>query len=111
MILSSHLIADLGRVRDYLIVLAGSRVQVAGPIDELRASHHRLTGRVALAAGQELITVSHTDLQSTLMVRHHGPILDPAGSASDVSREDRVLAYIGREVHASPAARTLGVAS
>jgi ABC-2 type transport system ATP-binding protein len=114
-ILSSHLIADLERVCDYLIVLASSRVQVAGPIDELRASHHRLTGprrgRVALAAGQELITVSHTDVQSTLMVRHRGPILDPAWSVSDVSLEDLVLAYIGRDTHGSRAARTLGVAS
>ena len=114
-ILSSHLIADLERVCDYLIVLASSRVQVAGPIDELRASHHRLTGprrsRVALAAGQELITVSHTDVQSTLMVRHRGPVLDPAWSVSDVSLEDLVLAYIGRDTHGSRAARTLGVAS
>jgi ABC-2 type transport system ATP-binding protein len=114
-ILSSHLIADLERVCDYLIVLAGSRVQVAGPIDGLRASHHRLTrphhGRVALPAGQEPITVSHTDVQSTLLVRHDGPILDPAWSVSDVSLEDLVLAYIGRDMRGASTARTLGVAS
>jgi ABC-2 type transport system ATP-binding protein len=114
-ILSSHLIADLGQVCDYLIVLAGSRVQVSGPIDGLLASHHRLIrpqhGRVTLPAGQELITERHTDVQSTLLVRHEGPILDPAWSVSDVSLEDLVLAYIGRERHGTPAARTLGVAS
>jgi ABC-2 type transport system ATP-binding protein len=114
-ILSSHLIADLERVCDYLIVLAGSRVQVAGPIDELLASHHRLTGlhpgRVVLPAGQELIIESHTDVQSTLLVRHDGPILDPAWSVSDVSLEDLVLAYIGRDARRMPAARKLGVAS
>jgi ABC-2 type transport system ATP-binding protein len=114
-ILSSHLIADLERVCDYLIVLAGSRVQVAGPIDGLLASHHRLTGlqhgRVTLPAGQELITERHTDVQSTLLVRHHGPVLDPAWSVSDVSLEDLVIAYISRDMHGAPAARKLGVAS
>lgn len=114
-ILSSHLIADLERVCDYLIVLAGSRVQVAGPIDGLLASHHRLTGpqhgRVALPAGQELITERHTNVQATLLVRHDGPILDPAWNVSDVSIEDLVLAYIGRDVHGASATRKLGVAS
>jgi ABC-2 type transport system ATP-binding protein len=114
-ILSSHLIADLERVCDYLIVLAGSRVQVAGPINGLLASHHRLTGRqhgrVKLPAGQELITERHTDVQSTLLVRHDGPILDPAWNVSDVSLEDLVLAYISRDAHGAPAARKLGVAS
>jgi ABC-2 type transport system ATP-binding protein len=113
-ILSSHLIADLERVCDYLIVLAGSRVQVAGPIDALIASHHRLTGpyhgRVALPSGQELITERHTDAQSTLVVRHDGPVLDPAWNVSDVSLEDLVLTYIGRDRHRTPVARKLGVA-
>ena len=43
-VLSSHLVADLERVCDYLVVLVGSRVQVAGDVDELLATHHRLTG-------------------------------------------------------------------
>lgn len=114
-ILSSHLIADLERVCDYLVVLADSRVQVAGPIDGLLASHHRLTGpyhgRAALPAGQELITERHTDVQTTLLVRHDDPILDPAWSVSDVSLEDLVLAYIGRDARSEPTARKLGVAS
>src|SRR6202046_3870331 len=43
-LLSSHLVADLERVCDYLVVLVASRVQIAGEVDELLASHHRLTG-------------------------------------------------------------------
>ena len=43
-VLSSHLVADLERVCDYLVVLAASRVQLAGEVDELLASHHRLSG-------------------------------------------------------------------
>jgi hypothetical protein len=43
-IMSSHLVADLERVCDYLIVLIASQVRVAGDVDELLATHHRLTG-------------------------------------------------------------------
>ena len=43
-VLSSHLIADLERVCDYLVVLVGSRVRVTGPVEELLATHHLLTG-------------------------------------------------------------------
>jgi len=43
-VLSSHLVADLERVCDYLIVLCSSRVQVAGEVDKLLATHHLLTG-------------------------------------------------------------------
>jgi ABC-2 type transport system ATP-binding protein len=43
-VLSSHLVADLERICDYLILLAASRVRLAGPIDALLADHRRLTG-------------------------------------------------------------------
>jgi ABC-2 type transport system ATP-binding protein len=38
-VMSSHLVSDLERVCDYLIVLVASRVQAAGPVAELLASH------------------------------------------------------------------------
>ncbi|WP_336217215.1 ATP-binding cassette domain-containing protein, partial [Nonomuraea sp. LPB2021202275-12-8] len=43
-LLSSHLVSDLERVCDFLIVLVDSRVQVAGQVEQLLAAHHRLTG-------------------------------------------------------------------
>lgn len=97
-VLSSHLMADLERVCDYLIVLVGSRVRVAGPVDELLATHHLLTGPrrdpATLPAGQQVISASHTDRQSTLLVRTSEPILDPAWTVSEVGLEDMVLAYM-----------------
>jgi ABC-2 type transport system ATP-binding protein len=42
-VLSSHLVSDLARICDYLIVLHGSRVQAAGPITDLLAAHHART--------------------------------------------------------------------
>jgi len=38
-VLSSHLMADVERVCDYLIVLVGSRVQLTGPAGELLAGY------------------------------------------------------------------------
>jgi ABC-2 type transport system ATP-binding protein len=90
--------ADLERVCDYLVVLVGSRVQVAGPVDELLATHHLLSGPrrdpATLPAGQQVISASHTDRQTTLLVRTSDPILDPAWTVSEVGLEDMVLAYM-----------------
>ena len=97
-VLSSHLISDLERVCDFLIVLADSRVRVAGPVDELLAAHHLLSGprrdEDSLPAGMQVISGSHTDRQSTLLVRADGPVLDPAWTVSAVGLEDLVLAYM-----------------
>jgi ABC-2 type transport system ATP-binding protein len=99
-VLSSHLVADLERVCDYLIVLVGSRVRVAGPVDELLAAHHLLSGPrrdpATLPDGLEVISASHTDVQTTLLVRITGEILDPTWTVSEVGLEDLVLAYMSQ---------------
>jgi ABC-2 type transport system ATP-binding protein len=99
-VLSSHLVADLERVCDYLVVLVASRVQVAGEVDELLASHHRLIGPRhdvdALPGDQHVIEESHTERQSTLLVRCDGPVLDPSWTVEDLDLEDLVLAYMGQ---------------
>jgi ABC-2 type transport system ATP-binding protein len=108
-VLSSHLVADLERVCDYLIVLIGGRVQVAGQTDQLLASHHLLTGArrdpARLPASQQVIQASHTDRQSTILVRTDAPVLDPAWTVSAVGLEDLVLAYMSQAASAVPAAR------
>jgi ABC-2 type transport system ATP-binding protein len=102
-ILSSHLVADLERVCDYLVVLVDSRIQVAGGIDDLLATHYRLTGprheRNALPSDQQVIGESHTDRQSTLVVRTDYPVLDPSWLVGQLDLEDLVLAYMTRAVH------------
>ena len=106
-VLSSHLVADLERVCDYLVVLVASRLRVAGEVEGLLASHRRLIGPrrdpSALPVGQEVIEASHTERQSTLLVRTHKPILDPAWSVEEVSLEDLVLAYMRPPGNAQPA--------
>jgi ABC-2 type transport system ATP-binding protein len=106
-VLSSHLVSDLERVCDHLVVLAASRVQIAGDVDALLASHHRLIGPrrdlAQMPAGQDVIEAHHTDRQSTLIVRTTGPVLDPVWMVEQLSLEDLVLAYMGR---ASESARS-----
>jgi len=97
-VLSSHLISDLERVCDYVIVLVDSRVRLAGPVDDLLATHHLLSGPrrdpATLPDGLEVISASHTDVQTTLLVRTGGPVFDPAWTVSEVGLEDLVLAYM-----------------
>ncbi len=97
-IMSSHLVADLERVCDYLIVLVDSRVRVAGEVEDLLATHHLLTGPrrdpATWPADWQVISASHTDRQTTLLVRTGSPIDDPAWVVEQIGLEDLVLAYM-----------------
>jgi ABC-2 type transport system ATP-binding protein len=99
-VLSSHLVADLERVCDYLVVLVASRVRVAGQVSMLLASHRRLSGPRrdpgALPTGMEVVEESHTDKQSIFLVRTDEPIHDPSWTVKPVSMEDLVLGYMSR---------------
>lgn len=115
-VLSSHLIADLERVCDYLVLLVASHVQLAGEVAGLLATHHRLSGPRrdprSLPSSQEVIEESHTGKQSTFLVRTDQPILDPAWTVRPVTLDELVLAYMGQAHTPSPGRRSaLGVVS
>jgi ABC-2 type transport system ATP-binding protein len=100
-VLSSHLIGDLERVCDHLVVLSAARTQLVGGIEELLATHRVLTGpRRDVAAGAggvaAVVQQAHTERQSTLLVRTDGPVLDPAWSVAEVGLEELVLGYLGQ---------------
>src|SRR6516164_1917610 len=75
-VLSSHVLAELERVADYLILLSRGRVQVAGAVDDLLAGHRVLTGPAAEADGYaERLRVVHAgsgEAQAHLLVRTDG---------------------------------------
>jgi ABC-2 type transport system ATP-binding protein len=104
-VMSSHLVADLERVCDHLVLLASSRVQLCGDIEEVLAEHQILVGPrkdiAAIQRSHSVIQVIRTPRQITLLVRGNAPIADPAFQASEVSLEELVLAYLGQD--ASPA--------
>jgi ABC-2 type transport system ATP-binding protein len=105
-ILSSHLVSDLERVCDYLIVLVASRVRVAGDVDDLLAGHFRLTGArrdlAGLPAEVEIIEQSHVERQSTLIVRAGVPLDGAAFSVEQLTLEDLVLAYMSQAISSRP---------
>jgi ABC-2 type transport system ATP-binding protein len=99
-VLSSHLVSDLERICDYLIVLAGSQVQLAGETDALLSSHRRISGPRRdpdeLPSDFEVIEQSHTERQSVMLVCTDQPILDPSWTVTPVTMDDVVLAYMSR---------------
>lgn len=115
-ILSSHLLGDVERACDYLIVLCASRVQVAGEVTDLLARHHRLVAPRGeldrLPAGVEVIRVRHTDERSEAVVGVAGTLPRTPWSVEPVSLEDLVLAYMTRAagVPAGPAGAPAGEA-
>ena len=99
-VLSSHLVADLERVCDYLIVLAGSQVQVAGDTGQLLGEHLTLTGPrcdpARLPASWQIISASHSGEQTALILRVGAEVRDRAWTAGQPALEDIVLAYMSR---------------
>ncbi len=100
-VISSHLIGDLERICDHLVLLAAGHTQLCGDITELVSAHKVLTGprreRLDVAGVDAVIEASHTSRQSTLLVRLAGPVPDPAWQVEDVTLEDLVLAYMGQD--------------
>ncbi len=105
-VLSSHLLPDLERICDHLVVIADARPVLCAGIDELLASHKRLRAPARRADGigrqHHVITESHTPRETTLVVELHGPLLDPAWEVEDIGLEDIVLAYLTPAAPAAP---------
>ena len=100
-VLSSHLIADIERVCDHLILLAESRVQLCGDIDTLLAEHRVLTGprkdTTAIARTHAIVREDTTARQTTLLVRLNGPVIDPAWAVEEANLEEIVLGYMSQD--------------
>ncbi|MDT0320173.1 ABC transporter ATP-binding protein [Streptomyces millisiae] len=101
-VLSSHLLGDVARVCDHLVVLCDSRVQVAGDIPELLAGHHRLVltrGELdRLPADLDVVTTVDQDggRRVDALVRGDATALPPTAPAGPVTLEELVLAYMTR---------------
>ena len=97
-LLSSHVVSDLERVCDHVVVLVDSQVRVEGDVEALLDNHVRLTGPrrdpAALPADQHVVSASHTDRQSTFVVRTDAPVLDPSWTVGRLGLEDLVRAYM-----------------
>jgi ABC-2 type transport system ATP-binding protein len=99
-VLSSHVLTELERVADYLILVSGGRVQVADEVDGLLARHRVLTGPAAeadrIAQRLSVVHARRAEAQAHLLVRTTGPTdpVPPGWEAHPVSVEELVLAYL-----------------
>jgi ABC-2 type transport system ATP-binding protein len=97
-VLSSHVLTELERVADYLILMSRGRVQVAGEVEDLLASHRVLTGPAAEAsnyAERPVVHVQRGEMQAHLLVRAGADDPVPPGwEAHPVSLEELALGYL-----------------
>jgi ABC-2 type transport system ATP-binding protein len=97
-LLSSHVLTELERVADYLIMMSLGHVQLAGEVDDLLASHRMLTGPAAEAsryAERPVVHVRRGEAQAHLLVRATAEDRVPPGwEAHPVGLEELALAYL-----------------
>jgi ABC-2 type transport system ATP-binding protein len=97
-VLSSHVLAELERVADYLILMSRGRVQMAGEVDDLLATHRMLTGPAAEAdryTERPVVHVRRAGAQAHLLVRatSQDPV-PPRWEAHPVGLEELTMAYL-----------------
>jgi ABC-2 type transport system ATP-binding protein len=97
-VLSSHVLAELERVADYLVLVSRGRVQLAGGHQDLLASHRMLTGPAAEAdryAQRPVVHARRAEAQAHLLVRATASDPAPPGwEAQPVGLEELALAYL-----------------
>jgi ABC-2 type transport system ATP-binding protein len=109
-VLSSHILGDLERVCDHLVVLASGRTQLDGSVEEIVASHRLLTGprdeSSGVARTYEVVRRRHAERQTTLVVRAKNHVYDSRWTVHELDLEEIVLAYFGhgarRRIEAVP---------
>lgn len=113
-VISSHVVAELERICDHVIVLTEGRVQLTGSVDDLIAGHRLLTGpRTGADPGLPgVVHRSDSDRHSAVLIRVDPrlPVVHPAWQAQPVGFEQLVLAYLQRPAPASEAAESAGPA-
>jgi ABC-2 type transport system ATP-binding protein len=105
-LLSSHVLTELERVADYLVLVSRGRIQVAGEVDDLLAHHRLLTGptsRVDDFSGRAKVVSERRGASETqLLVRTSGndSAVAPRWESHTVGLEELALAYL-REPNAA----------
>jgi len=99
-VLSSHIISELERTCDYLVILSQGRVQVAGEIEGLLDNHRTLVGgpcdKALLERDPSVIHSSHTPRQTTMLVKLNGRPAAGQWEEHRVDLEELVLGYLSR---------------
>jgi ABC-2 type transport system ATP-binding protein len=108
-LLSSHVLAELERVADFLVVLTRGQVRVAAEVEDLVRSHRVLIGPAdsadRITEKLDVVQDQRAAAQAHLLVRAHGPgdPVPPGWEAHPASMEELVLAYLRSGSEAAPA--------
>ncbi len=98
---ASHVIADIERVCDHIVLLTGGGVRLEGNVEALLDSHRLLTGPRrplgSIRGVREIVRERHSGRQLTLLVVTDGPVVDPSWTVEPVSLEELLLAYMAPE--------------
>ena len=105
-VISSHLLHDLERICDHLILLSASRTLLCSEIEDVLATHRVLVGPRRdlrdVEPNLQVIRAVQTQRQTRLLVHADGPVLDPAWEVNEVGLEDVILGYMEGELTGSP---------
>lgn len=98
-VLSSHLLAELERVADHLVLMSGGRIRLDGPVDDLLAGHRFVTtrsGPVSTYSDWDIVESNASGAQTQQLVRLRVPeVVLPAGcDARPVGIEELAMAYL-----------------
>ena len=108
-VIASHVVADVERVCDHIVLLTGGGVRLEGDVEELLESHRILMGPRrplgTIRGVSEIVRERHGDRQLTLLVRSDGPIVDPSWTVERVGLEELLLAYMAPERIPTPIRR------
>ena len=100
-VIASHVIADIERVSDHIVLLGDGHVRLEGSAEELISTHRLLTGAARplgrIAGVEEIIRKRHSGRQMTLLVRVDGRVVDASWSVDEIGLEDLLLAYMAPE--------------
>jgi len=100
-VIASHVVADIERVCDHIVLLTGGGVRLEGSVEELLDTHRLLTGPRrplgAIRGVREVVRERHSGRQLTLLTVVDGPVVDPSWTVEPVSLEDLLLAYMAPE--------------
>ncbi|WP_406331138.1 ABC transporter ATP-binding protein [Streptomyces sp. NBC_00203] len=93
-VMSSHVVAELEGSCDYLLLIGGGRVRLAGDLDDLLAAHTLTTGPVRDLASHTVVESRTTGRQLTALIRPRGPLLPTDGNPATPSLEELLLAHL-----------------
>jgi ABC-2 type transport system ATP-binding protein len=100
-VIASHVIADIERVCDHIVLLTGGAVRLEGNVETLLESHRILMGPRrplgTIRGVREVVRERHSGRQLTLLVTTNGPIVDPSWTVDKVGLEELLLAYMAPE--------------